>query len=232
MDIYDCIPFPCVCVPSMCTYAKPKGNGRERGPSWLTSKIKCQNRKEYLKFKFCLGQIRVSKDWAIRVQWACLGMFYVCSPAIGRSVHGGFPFFRLELTALIKHTAIDFAPKRTNTMTKVGGACTQWALAAYCIRATKIDFYNSSTFWSMGVGRHDINRYVWQLRPSWQIRIYSHHPNYSVPQSEHRAWWLAQASGKSQKHCCDISEITKRRGRERGHSRHWPGSWAWLLGVQ
>lgn len=75
MDIYYCVPLLCVCVPNMCTCPKPKGNGQERGPSWLASKIKCQKRKENLKLKFCLGQIRVSKDWALtiyRVQWAHL----------------------------------------------------------------------------------------------------------------------------------------------------------------
>lgn len=153
-------------------------------------------------------------------------MLYGCSPVTGRSVRGGLCFFRMELTALITHTVIDFAPKRTHTMTNVGGVCTQWALTAYCIRVTEMDFYNTSTFWSTGVGRHDINRYMWQLRPSRQIRIYSRHPNYNVPQSEQRAWWLAQARGKSQRHCSDTNEITNRRGRERGHSRRWPGSWA------
>ena len=33
MDMYYCIPFPCVHVPSMCTYAEPQGNGQEGGPS-------------------------------------------------------------------------------------------------------------------------------------------------------------------------------------------------------
>ena len=45
--------------------------------------------------------------------------------------------------------------------------------------------------------------------------MYGHRPNSNVPPSVRKSWWLAQASGNSQRQRSDINELADQRGRKR-----------------